>query len=822
MGQVAILALILATPLVARQESFASYALELDRKIALGEETEDAVYGLWDLIGELEPAVTDGSIDLDRAQAFVVAVCRLAQLSPEKHPEGFEALPFLELACVAADTSGTPDLRANAQLRFGEGLLRSPGHVPDIDAARDVFTTALEELPTAKQTRPFLLLALAKLERDFGSLGDALDHSDAALQSLSYAQPGHRPLLEASLAGLMAELEISLGTPDRALIHVQRIEALASQPGSTAPILACLARIHLLLATRQWARAHRYASTKLKEEPDLPDPYRSALELARGHAGVIGGIGGTDELRSIATALSGIANRSSVELSHRLGAAFWSAEASWRLGDRRAAKRIVALARRTIESITDQEFGQGLSETAFWLHGFESRIARFEGADRSRLEALRGKLDRSLETLITRWEQTPLREGGVGFLHFENRRFPVVEAIELAIQLDPEEGPREGLDILLRLQGRGTFSRAHSLPPRLENPFEGLVDDENGCLFVLQGLHQGHVFAVDAKGVVHGRLRTSGELEERRRRLIEEVSSPPSDPKDDGWMKQAEGLADLLLAPPVRQRLRRWRSAHVVGADVLGYLPFEVLPLGEHLLGETLAIDYVPSAHVARFLLRRRLADERLASLDLALVTAPEVVASITKKWPEARPIPFHNRHAQALMRPFPNSREWRGSEATFALLKSELIEGSHVLHLLTHGIEDRERVQPMGLVFSDAEEGVAWYPDLVKASYPPVVIVTACEASSTSPRRGDDGVSGLATAFLLGGAEVVLMSPVRQELESAVRFGSRIHRHLASGHSAAEALRRARVSFREDGNHPFYSLVHAVGLGDARVASGR
>jgi CHAT domain-containing protein len=266
----------------------------------------------------------------------------------------------------------------------------------------------------------------------------------------------------------------------------------------------------------------------------------------------------------------------------------------------------------------------------------------------------------------------------------------------------------------------------------------------------------------------------------------------------------------------------------VVGADVLGYIPFELLPLGKEagseLLGEALAVDYLSSVHVGQFLYQRNLGRSESTGLDMTLFSAPVVVSAVTESWPEARSIPFGDSHAEALLAPYRKAQEWRGKAATLEALASVSVTGSRVLHVLTHGVVDPERVHPVGLVFADGTNGVAWHSELSKLAYPPLVIVTACEVASMNSLRGEDGVASLANMFLAGGADAALVSPVRQDLNDATELASAVHRHVASGASVAEAVRRARRAFRAkpERAHPFHSLIHVIGWGGVQLFGER
>ena len=80
--------------------------------------------------------------------------------------------------------------------------------------------------------------------------------------------------------------------------------------------------------------------------------------------------------------------------------------------------------------------------------------------------------------------------------------------------------------------------------------------------------------------------------------------------------------------------------------------------------------------------------------------------------------------------------------------------------------------------------------------------------------RQGDDGRGTLAGAFLLAGAQAVLLSNADLELRASLKLGQVIHRNLAEGDTVAQALWRARRQLDPRGEVVQYYLMEVVGSG--------
>ena len=152
------------------------------------------------------------------------------------------------------------------------------------------------------------------------------------------------------------------------------------------------------------------------------------------------------------------------------------------------------------------------------------------------------------------------------------------------------------------------------------------------------------------------------------------------------------------------------------------------------------------------------------------------------------------------------------------------------MLHVLTHGVFDRGRERPSGLVLSpdagDAQaSGLFWCAGAeALPACSPLVVLTACGSAAGPERVGDAGASHFGGAFLRRGACAVVLSHDDLAHEATVALMETFHVELAGGASPAEALRAARAELATSSRwrDPFYrDLIHATGLAHVAPFAG-
>ncbi|MDD5435734.1 MAG: CHAT domain-containing protein, partial [Nitrospira sp.] len=84
------------------------------------------------------------------------------------------------------------------------------------------------------------------------------------------------------------------------------------------------------------------------------------------------------------------------------------------------------------------------------------------------------------------------------------------------------------------------------------------------------------------------------------------------------------------------------------------------------------------------------------------------------------------------------------------------------------------------------------------------LVVLSACDTGVGEIKTGE-GVFGLKRAFILAGAETLVISlwkvPDKETKDLMVEF----YKLMSEGKGKAEALREAKLNIKKDKSHPFY-----------------
>jgi CHAT domain-containing protein len=109
-------------------------------------------------------------------------------------------------------------------------------------------------------------------------------------------------------------------------------------------------------------------------------------------------------------------------------------------------------------------------------------------------------------------------------------------------------------------------------------------------------------------------------------------------------------------------------------------------------------------------------------------------------------------------------------------------------------------------LLPSDAEDGILTAEDVsgMDLSNTELVVLSACETGLGKVLTGE-GVFGLRRAFVLAGAQTLVMSlwkvPDEQTMDLMIDF----YNHILAGKPRAEALRKAQLNIKEKYPDPYY-----------------
>jgi hypothetical protein len=296
-------------------------------------------------------------------------------------------------------------------------------------------------------------------------------------------------------------------------------------------------------------------------------------------------------------------------------------------------------------------------------------------------------------------------------------------------------------------------------------------------------------------------------------------------------------LARVLLPRELRAWLDELDEVSIGGLDLTGYLPFEALPYRDGaLLGDRLAIAYVPSLVVAAKLARRdaRAPGEgpalRVLAAPSTATSAQDAGAPRALTWRgDASPLEWHERRERALARAYGEGgfELALGDRATLEALAPSTPPGHVVVEVTAHGFYDAASWPPVGIALAplDGHDGLVRCTDVHEREAPPLVLLAVCGAARGPQREGDDGVGDFSGAFFKAGARCVVLSPVDLEQGATESLLDRFHLALAAdGESPARAMLAARRALADtEHSDPYYrSLVHVVGLGHVPLFSAR
>jgi hypothetical protein len=462
------------------------------------------------------------------------------------------------------------------------------------------------------------------------------------------------------------------------------------------------------------------------------------------------------------------------------------------------------------------------------LTALEARLALDSGADTATREHLLGELERDFATFLDEWSAVPERSEGLGFLLYSERRAILVELVRLELDVRGHAaGARAALDRLVRAQALGSLARFLGGEPVTFDRARGeLCNPRAGVLQFLPGPERSFVFAYDDQHLACEELAASRTWELDRRDWVALLSHPPLagenlESRRKSIASIGARLAKALLPAATRELLRGWDEVAIVGIDLLGCTPFDVLPLEEgKTLGYALATTYLPSLTVGSRLLQR--AGPSLApALELTVLAAPTDPSDSGKLQLKWTPIAWNEGHERELRRVYgaDRVRVLTGDAASLSALRELSSSPGGVVEFVAHGFYQPASEPPAGIALAPcaASNGLVHAADLAGLKLGPLVVLAVCGAGRTPLRSGDDGVSNLGGAFMKAGAQCVVLSPVDLEQGATEALLDEFYAQLTSGESPARAMRAARRTLIDGGRYadPFYnSMLQVVGLG--------
>jgi CHAT domain-containing protein len=326
------------------------------------------------------------------------------------------------------------------------------------------------------------------------------------------------------------------------------------------------------------------------------------------------------------------------------------------------------------------------------------------------------------------------------------------------------------------------------------------------------------------------------EIEEATTRYLGQIEAGKHDDTD------ARKLYDLLLGP-VRQ-LPQTARLIVVPDATLWSLPIETLrgPDGKYVL-ESHIVSYAPSSTVLYYLktLRRRVEPE-LAFLgvgavpyDLEPSDGPDrgimrAVASGVYDISGAHlyRLPASRQEVMAAERSLGHpdlSVLLLDADATKSNFKSQALDNFKILHFAVHGVSSPQFPDRAALVLGRApnsnDDGLLQFQEITQLSLSAdLVTLSACD-TATGKLEGEEGVDGLAEAFLLAGAKSVVAALWDVDDSATDTLMKDFYTHLAEGEDKASALQRAKLDYLQKwGDRPptYWAAFTLLGDGSSAI----
>lgn len=233
----------------------------------------------------------------------------------------------------------------------------------------------------------------------------------------------------------------------------------------------------------------------------------------------------------------------------------------------------------------------------------------------------------------------------------------------------------------------------------------------------------------------------------------------------------------------------------VVPDQELHSLPFALLmPAGRRLV-DRFPLLTAPSVGVFLEALQRL--DAKRPTGKVMVVSDPLIAPELTAEL-NLRPLDKTDEEGRLLASLYPGAQHWTGSQATVEAFLS-FPRDLDILHFATHAIINPEKPENSFLLLATSPDrtGALYQNELYRLRWTeaPLIVLSACDTGVLTGTNGE-GISSLARAFLSSGASAVLATLWPVQDKSAYFLATHFHRELAAGASAAEALRRAQLSY--------------------------
>ena len=481
-----------------------------------------------------------------------------------------------------------------------------------------------------------------------------------------------------------------------------------------------------------------------------------------------------------------------LDLAERSGDRPLAIEARLNRGEARFRAGQFRLSSEDLRAVADRSHQLG-QQTQEWkaLYG----LAR-DAASHSDMAAARGLLLRAVQLVES------LRESagstGLRSTFLADKR----AVYDLLIEISPT--PDEAFLWMEQSRARTLADQSsQGLPKETIAEFRSALPPDTAVIEYWTGSKAAMVLWISASSIGMRRWTPDLAALDRVRRML-------ADPQRADWRTTLQPIADQLLAgipvlaDPAIRRLR------IIPDGPLALLPFETLPLNpSDLLIQRFAISYAPSAALSN---RIKPGPARFRwpwQTSFAGVADPEAGAGAGegRKW---APLPRSRAETNDAAGIVGGRREIRlGPDAR----KADLGAATRypILHLATHAQADPQDPERSFILLAPALPKTQQYDylfskEISASSFANTDLVTlsACETNVGVFVPGE-GMRGFSEAFLAAGARSVLNSLWSVGDVSTGELMTRFYSRLASGDTATDALRGAKLDFigHSQSSHP-------------------
>lgn len=299
------------------------------------------------------------------------------------------------------------------------------------------------------------------------------------------------------------------------------------------------------------------------------------------------------------------------------------------------------------------------------------------------------------------------------------------------------------------------------------------------------------IFVVDTHRVV---VRTSPiSRNQLRAAATAFINTFKSEPRDGPMRFPPSELFDYLIMP-IERDLSDHRNITVVADDILQRVPFAALsdPKSRAFLIERHSINMAPSAGVFVSTASRVSipANAQSTVLVFANPTVPHDRFSYLPRLQGAE------HEADAITAIFPASKVFTGADATAARFLTAA-PSYDIIHFGGHAIISPDEPARSALICASSanRDGVVTSKEIARMRFHSTSLVVLAACSTLRGRNAAvEGVSSLATAFLVAGVPAVLGTLWDIDDQAAAPLVKEIYQAIANGASPADAVRSAQI----------------------------